>query len=160
MAERAKSSVPEGMATVTSQMWFSGDCSQAIEFYQKVFDAQLVGPAIPWPDSDTIMHAMLKIGDSNIMMADAHPQAYEQGPGEHATVGLFCYFEDCDLYYDRAVKAGCVVLDEMMDAFWDDRMGKVKDPFGHTWAVGTHKWIYTPEEMQKNQQAWIEGRKW
>lgn len=157
MAEKAKRAVPEGMSTITMHLWFSGNCSKAIEFYKRTFDAQLPGPAVQWPNSDLIMHAMLKIGDSNIMMADAHPSAYEQGPGDRATAGLFCYVENCDLYYDRAVDAGCEVLEEMMDAFWGDRLGKIKDPFGHTWAFATHKWIYSPEEMQQKQQEWMDG---
>ena len=155
MAEKAKIPVPEGMNTVTPHLWFNGDCSKAIDFYQKTFDAKLLGPAIPWPDSEQIMHAMLKIGDSNIMLADAHPQAYEGGPKDRTTVGLFVYVPDCDRYYDAAVKAGCTIVEEMMDAFWGDRLGKIKDPFGHTWAFATHKWIYTPEEMEENQKKWL-----
>jgi len=152
MAEKAKTPIPDGTSTITPHLWFNGDCGRALEFYQKTFDAQPLGSAMPWPDSERIMHAMLKIGDSNFMLADAHPAAYEGGPNSRSTVGLFCYVEDCDLYYNRAVEAGCEIVEEMMDAFWGDRLGKIKDLFGHTWAFATHKWIYTPEEMQARQK--------
>jgi len=33
--------------------------------------------------------------------------------------------------------------------FWGDRYGKVEDPFGHQWSIGTHMWDPSPEEMQK-----------
>jgi PhnB protein len=33
--------------------------------------------------------------------------------------------------------------------FWGDRYGKVEDPFGHQWSIGTHVRDVTPEEMQK-----------
>ena len=41
----------------------------------------------------------------------------------------------------------------MMDAFWGDRYGKVTDPFGHEWSIGTHKEDLTMEEMAKRGAA-------
>jgi len=62
---------------------------------------------------------------------------------------------DCDAVFQRATKAGCEVLFPINDMFWGDRMGKVKDPFGHAWGIATHKWDYTPAEMQKGQDEWL-----
>jgi PhnB protein len=143
------------MNTITASLWFSGNCKQALEFYQKAFGAELMGEAAPMPDGSGIMHAMMRLGNSHLMMADAWPGFWEQGPKDYATTGLWLYVEDSDALYNKAVKAGCEVLEEIMDAFWGDRMGKVKDPFGHTWAIATHKWIFTPEEMQKGQEEWL-----
>ena len=33
--------------------------------------------------------------------------------------------------------------------FWGDRMGNLTDPFGHNWAIATHKEDVSPEEMEK-----------
>ena len=33
--------------------------------------------------------------------------------------------------------------------FWGDRMGNLTDPFGHSWAIATHKEDVSPEEMEK-----------
>jgi PhnB protein len=41
------------------------------------------------------------------------------------------------------------VLAPLMDAFWGDRYGQLKDPFGHIWEVATHKKDMTKEEMEK-----------
>ena len=41
----------------------------------------------------------------------------------------------------------------LMDMFWGDRYGQLHDPFGHTWALATHKEDVTPEEMQRRAQA-------
>jgi len=87
--------------------------------------------------------------------AGAWPGQWEQGTKDRATAGLFLYVEDCDALYQQAVDAGCEAIVPMEDQFWGDRMGKVKDPFGHCWAIATHQWIYTPEEMQKGQQEWL-----
>ncbi len=89
------------------------------------------------------------------MMADAWPRSWEKGPESSATAGLWVYVKDCDALYERASMAGCEVLMSMMDAFWGDRMGKVKDPYGHCWAIATHKWDLTPEEMKQRQEKWL-----
>jgi hypothetical protein len=35
------------------------------------------------------------------------------------------------------------------DMFWGDRYGKLEDPFGHQWSIGTHIRDATQEEMQQ-----------
>ena len=39
------------------------------------------------------------------------------------------------------------------DMFWGDRMGNIVDPFGHKWAIATHKEDVSPEEMTKRMAA-------
>lgn len=157
MAKKAASPVPEGMPTVTTQLWFRGDCEKAVEFYQKAFGAELAGPIAKAPGGKGVMHAMLRIGSSPIMMADAWPGSWEQGPQQSATAGLFVYVDDCDAFFNRAAESGCEVIFPMNDMFWGDRMGKVKDPFGHCWGIASHKWDYTPEEVQKGQDEWLKS---
>lgn len=157
MPEKATRQVPEGMHTVTVNLWFNGNCNEAIEFYQKAFGAELAAPPIPSPDGKGIMHAMLKLGDSNIMMADARPEQWEHGPEKTSTASLFCYVEDCDSLFNRAVEEGCEVLEPMMDAFWGDRYGKVKDTYGHCWGFASHKWVLSEEELQERMQEWLKS---
>jgi uncharacterized glyoxalase superfamily protein PhnB len=147
------------MNTVTTHLFFNGNCAEAIDFYQKAFGAELTSPAVKGPDGKSVMHALLKIGNSHVMMADAWPGMSEQGPKGSTTAGLFLYVADCDRAFDRATKAGCEAIFPMADMFWGDRMGKVKDPYGHCWAIATHKWIMTPEEMQRGQQEWLKSMK-
>ena len=35
------------------------------------------------------------------------------------------------------------------DQFWGDRYGMLADPFGHWWAIATHKEDLSPEEMER-----------
>lgn len=155
MATKALKPVPDGMNTITMHLWFNGNCRDAIEFYQKAFGAKIVGEIAPGPDGESVLHAMLKIGDSTIMLADAWPGNWEIGPDNHATAGIFLYVEDCDKIYNQSIEAGCIVENEMMDAFWGDRMGKVRDPYGHCWAIATHKWVFSQEEIAKGQEEWL-----
>jgi len=142
------------MPTLTPHLWFNGDCSKAIEFYQRAFGAELLAKPVPSPGGDGVLHAMLRIGSSPIMMADAWPGSWEHGPKGSATMGLWVYVKDCDALLERATNAGCEVLMPVMDAFWGDRMGKVKDPFGHCWAIATHKYDLTPEEIEAGKNQW------
>ena len=157
MPKPAPRPVPEGMNTITTQLWFKGDCAQAVDFYQKAFGAELAAPVAYGPGGKTVMHAMLRLGDSHVMMADAWPGAWEKAPQGSATAGLFVYVDDCDRLFERATRAGCETIFPMADMFWGDRMGKVKDPYGHCWGIATHRWIMTPEEMQKGQEEWLKS---
>ena len=153
MADRAKSPVPEGMGTVTIQLWFEGNCRTAIDFYKRAFGAD-VSAVVDGPDGEAVMHAMLRIGDTCLMMADAWP-GWEQGPVDHATASMWIYTDRCDALFEQAAEVGCEVIFDVADMFWGDRVGKLKDPFGHCWAVASHQWDYTPEEIAAGQAEWL-----
>lgn len=146
--------IPEGMHTLTPSLWFNGNCKEAINFYQNAFGAELLGPIAFDSSGEGVMHAMMKIGDSCLMLSDSWPDSEEQGPQSYTSVGLFLYVKDCDALFDRALKAGCEVIMPMTDVFWGDRMGKLKDPYGHAWAIATHKLVMTKDEIYQGMKAW------
>ena len=43
---------------------------------------------------------------------------------------------DIQAWWDRAVAAGAEVTLPLHDAFWGDRYGQLRDPFGVSWAMG------------------------
>ena len=140
--------IPEGMHSVTPHLVCAG-AAEAIEFYKKAFGA-VEGARLPGPDGK-LMHAMIRIGDSAVMLVDEMPQWGALGPmslkGSPVTIHL--YVEDVDAVVKRAVSLGAKVTMPVDDMFWGDRYGKVEDPFGHHWSIGTHKRDVTPEEMQQ-----------
>jgi len=140
--------IPEGMHSVTPHLVCAG-AAEAIEFYKKAFGAKEEG-RLPGADGK-IMHAVIRIGDSAIMLVDEMPQWGALGPkalkGTPVTIHL--YVEDADAFVARAVQAGAKVTMPLDDMFWGDRYGKLEDPFGHHWSVGTHKRDVTREEMQQ-----------
>ena len=144
--------VPEGMHSVTPHLICAG-AADAIEFYKKAFGAT-ESARLPGHDGK-IMHAMIRIGDSAIMLVDENAQWGMLGPkalkGSPVTIHL--YVEDADAFVTRAVKAGAKVLMPLDDMFWGDRYGKLEDPFGHHWSVGTHVRDVGPEEMRKAMQS-------
>jgi PhnB protein len=53
----------------------------------------------------------------------------------------------------RAVAAGARVEREPADAFYGERSGVVRDPFGHRWNIGHSIEEVTHEEMQRRYDA-------
>ena len=47
-----------------------------------------------------------------------------------------------------AVRAGAKVEMPVMDQFWGDRYGRLKDPFGHKWSIATHTKDMSADEMK------------
>jgi uncharacterized glyoxalase superfamily protein PhnB len=139
--------VPEGFHTITPHL-IVRDSKAAIDFYQKAFGAQLQGGIATMPDGK-VMHAMLKIGDSFLMLNDEFPEhgVAAPKPGDSG-VSLHIYVDNVDELFDRATRAGAQVKMPLADMFWGDRYGKVLDPFGHQWTLGTHIKDMNQEEMQ------------
>jgi uncharacterized glyoxalase superfamily protein PhnB len=76
------------------------------------------------------MHAGLRIGGSQFMLADESPQLGSLSPQSigGTGVGLHVYVEDVDSAFERATKAGANLEMPVTDMFWDDRYGKLVDP--------------------------------
>ena len=141
--------IPEGYHTLTPYMTVR-DAARAIEFYKQAFGAVERG-VMKGPDGK-IMHAELRIGDSIVMLADEFPHFGSLSPQSigGTGMGLHIYVEDVDSAFDRAIGAGATIEMPVSDMFWGDRYGVVEDPFGHQWAVATHKHDYTPEQIAAN----------
>ena len=148
--ERVKP-IPEGMRSVTPHLVCAG-AADAIEFYKKAFDAVELA-RMPGPQGK-LMHAMIRIGDSAVMLVDEAPEWGMLGPkalkGSPVTIHL--YVEDVDATVERAVKAGGKITMPVQEMFWGDRYGTLEAPFGHRWSVGTHIRDVTMEEMQQAMQ--------
>lgn len=142
--------IPEGYHTVTPYIAIK-DAAKAIEFYQKAFDAIEVEKCLS-PDGK-IMHAVIKIGNSLIMLSDEMPgsdcgiSSPETLKG--ATSMLFIYVEDADAFFNQAVREGATIKMPLCDVFWGDRYGQLMDPFGHSWSIATHKVDLTKDEIAK-----------
>jgi PhnB protein len=140
--------VPEGMHTVTPHLTCAG-AAAAIEFYKRGFQAVEVA-RMAGPDGK-LMHAMIRIGDSAVMLVDEFPDYGAIGPktlkGSPVTIHL--YVDDVDAFVRRAVDAGAKITMPLADMFWGDRYCQFEDPFGHRWSAATHVRDMSPEEMQQ-----------
>lgn len=147
MSKQSVKPIPEGMRSITPHLVCDG-ASDAIEFYKKVFGAVDLG-RLPGPDGK-LMHAMVRIGDSNLMLVDANPSWGVAGPAKDGSPGvtIHLYVEDADKVYAQAVEHGATARMPVAEMFWGDRYGVLIDPFGHCWSIATHVRERTVEEMK------------
>ncbi len=143
--------LPDGYHTVTPYL-IVRDASSAIDFYKRAFGATELGR---FPMGDKIAHAEIQISDSRIMLADEHPEMDFLAPSETTSppVSLHVYVEDVDRVVETAVAAGAKIERPVIDQFYGDRIGTVRDPFGHRWSIATRKENVSMEEMQKRAAA-------
>ena len=84
--------VPDGMHTVTPHLICAG-AADAIEFYKKAFNAVELG-RVPGPQGK-LLHALIRIGDSAVMLVDEFPDWNSFGPkslkGSPVTIHLYVH---------------------------------------------------------------------
>ena len=151
MANAVKA-IPDGYHSVTPYLCIKG-AAAAIDFYKKAFGAiELFRMAQP---DGQIGHAEIKIGDSPIMLSDECPEANAISPNtlSGSSVSILIYVEKVDDVFKAAIDAGATETSAVQDKFYGDRMGSLKDPFGHIWHIGTHIEDVSPEEMENRVSA-------
>lgn len=138
--------VPPGMHTLTPYLVCQG-AADAIAFYAQAFGAVELC-RLPGPDG-RLVHAMIRIGDSPLMLMDEFPEWDSHSPQslKGSPVTLHLYVPDVDATVAQAAAAGARVTMPVADMFWGDRYGQVEDTFGHRWGVATHVRDVTPEEL-------------
>ena len=129
--------VPEGRHTVTPRL-FVDQPAKLVEFLKRAFGA--TGEFEEHAPTD------VRIGDSIVMVSGTQFR-------EANTAYLYLYLEDTDDAYRRALEAGATSLEEPKDQFYGDRRAMVKDPFGNTWQIATHKEDLSLEEIRKRAAA-------
>lgn len=143
--------IPEGFHTLTPHIIVKG-LPKALEFYKKALGATELSNC-EGPDGK-VCHAELKLGDSILMMCEECAEMGALSPLSAKTSGvtLHVYVKDVDAAFALALKAGAKQTMPVADMFWGDRYGKFVDPFGHSWALATHKEDVAPKEMRKRME--------
>src|SRR5262249_48055965 len=112
------------------------------------------------PGSDGI-HAHLQVGRTMIMITDERPPSPDGimlGVAAPETLGatttiLEYYVDDVDVAIQRAVAAGAKPVLPVCDAFYGDRFGWCRAPFGPLRALATVKEELTPEAVRERMAA-------
>jgi PhnB protein len=114
---------PEGWHTVTPRIVVL-QAQQLVEFVKQVFGAT--------GDYRPEMPAIMRIGDSLIMISDAGVRAPMPS-------FLYVYVADADETFRRALQAGARSLEEPSDTPYGDRRGMIEDIWGNVWQIATYK---------------------
>ncbi|HEX4970875.1 MAG TPA: VOC family protein [Steroidobacteraceae bacterium] len=133
------------------------DAGRALDFYKQAFGAEelfrLTEP------SGRIGHAEIKIGGTTLMLADEYPEMNIVGPQTlgGTSFSIHLHVDNADAWIERAVAVGATVLRPAADAFYGERSGSVRDPFGHEWLLGHQIEEVSTEEMQRRYTALFAG---
>jgi uncharacterized glyoxalase superfamily protein PhnB len=160
IAPTAVKPIPDGYHTITPGLVYK-DAKKALEFYKKALGAETHGDMCMCTETNKVMHAELKIGDSIFALSDEMPafgclsaESLNGAPGQ-----MYLYVKDCDATFKRAIDAGATSLQPVMDMFWGDRVGTIKDPFGYRWSFATHKQDLTKDQIEAGKKAFAEQMK-
>ena len=108
----------------------------AAEFYKKAFGAEEL-QRLEADDGKRLLHCHLRINGADLMMCDEFPEhGGDLGEGPKG-VTIHLAVEDADSWWQRALAAGASVTMPIGDQFWGDRYGRLLDPFGHSWSIGS-----------------------
>jgi PhnB protein len=142
-------------ATASPRLTFK-DARKAIEFYKNAFGASEI---FRFEVEGHIAHAEIKIGDTNIMLAEEWPEGgrFSAETWGHSPVSLSLNVDDVDSFAARAVKAGLKPTRPITDQFYGYREGSFVDPFGYPWSISTVKEEMSVEEMHRRFKAEVQG---
>ena len=122
-----------------------GNAREAIAFYEKALGAENKGIMTfgDMPDSgghvpegakDRIMHAMLRVGSSDLMFSDTFPGQPHQS-GNQVTVTLITdNVAEAEKHFE-ALSAGGQVEMPLQKTSWSPAYGALKDRFGVHWQI-------------------------
>jgi len=150
-AKRRVTPIPAGYNSMTPYLIVDG-ADRAIAFYKAAFGARAT---VRMAHGGKVGHAELKIGDSNVMLADEWPDHQARGPRHYggSPVTLLLYVKNVDATVTRAVAAGGTLTRPVQNQFYGDRSGTVEDPFGHVWHIATHVEDVPPKELKRRAAA-------
>ena len=130
---------------VQPYLFFDGNCEEAVNFYKKVLDAEVTAfmryrempeqpqGDCPSVDGEKVMHATLKIGDTNVMFSDGPNQKPMNFHGFSLSIALRSS-EEADRYFAALAEGGQVHM-PLTKTFWSPRFGMLADKFGVGWMI-------------------------
>ena len=116
---------------ITPYLYYE-DVDSALKFLSKAFGLRRFGAQMRGPDGKTF-HASMKYGNSMIMMG--RPPGGYRNPKRlgQATQSLYINVTGIDKHFERARKAGAVILEEPTNTEYGHRRYGATDPEGHEW---------------------------
>src|SRR5436190_23925129 len=109
--------------------------AEAVDFYKAAFGATELF-RIDDPDGNVV--AQLSVDGAEFWVADESPEHQNFSPETvgGGSVRMVLTVDDPDAVFDKAVAGGAEIVWRPADSHgW--RVGRVVDPFGHHWEIGT-----------------------
>jgi PhnB protein len=119
--------LPNGFSTINSYIVVK-DAEKYIDFLTNAMDGKELGRTL---QDNRIANSRVKIGESIVMISEAS----ERFPATKSA--FYCYVEDADAAYKRAIENGAESIMAPMDMPYGDRHSMLVDPAGNTWFPAT-----------------------
>jgi len=74
MPTKAPKPIPEGMHSITIELWYNGNCKEAIDFYKKAFNATQRGDTAFGPDGN-VLFLEAQLGERHSLLRVYQPKA-------------------------------------------------------------------------------------
>lgn len=126
----------------------NGNGKEAVAFYEKALGARVIGvqtfgemppdPNHPMPEEakNRVLHALLKVGDTDLMLSDTFPGTPYQ-TGNQVSIALMTGDANQSKQIFDALAEGGRVTMPLQKTFWSPAYGKVEDKFGVEWHIST-----------------------
>lgn len=118
---------PAGFRTANTYL-FVNDAPAYIEFVKEVFAGEELGRTVR-PDNGDIANCILKIGDTNIMIAQA------RGDFQNMSTAIYLYTSEVDSLYEKALTFGCKSVFAGQDMDYGDYQAGIQDMQGNYWWI-------------------------
>ncbi len=131
---------------VQPYLFFNGRCEEAIEFYRKALGAEVgmlmrfrESPEPPQPgmlppgSENKVMHATIRVGDTNVMVSDGHCQGKTDFQGFSLSITV-SREADAERLFAALAEGGQVRM-PLGKTFFSPRFGMVADRFGVSWMI-------------------------
>jgi PhnB protein len=131
------------------------DASRAIDFYIRALGATETG-RYRNERTGTISHADLVVGEAAFALTEEAPGWNSHAPPSlgGSPVVLQLKVEDVEAVFEQMCGAGSAIVFPLQD-FCGERMGRVRDPFGHLWLLLSKRGEELPaEESQRRRDQW------
>ena len=131
---QASKSAPDQKTSIAPMLSVRGG-AKAVEFYKAAFG---VSELFLLENGGSVV-AQLSVGRSDFWVADESPEHLNFSPDSlgGATTRMVMVVADPDAAFDRAVAAGGKVVRPVENQPYGWRVGRIVDPFGHHWEIGT-----------------------
>lgn len=133
---------------LTPYLMMNGNAKEAIQFYEKALDAQVLfhqsfgempeNPEFPLPAEakELVAHAMVKVGESDLMFSDTFPGQPHQS-GSQVTICITSKDKEKSKQIYEALQQGGQVIMPLQETFFSPSYAIVTDKFGVTFQIYT-----------------------
>src|ERR1700682_3427929 len=122
---------------------YGGNCEQAFRFYEQHLGGKILGsmtygqmpggPPVPAGWEKAILHARMRLGETEIMASDVEPERFQPMRSMYLSLSAGSS-EEAERIYALLADGGETFM-AMQETFFAFRFGMLRDQFGTNWMI-------------------------